>query len=105
MSNDATLKPPHCWLWPDHTIGERESRTLREEHNALANDYDNLKTQNALILRSFNFVHAEKLAQEYERDELKAVNAEMLEALEALKAESYSLWIDVNAAIANAKGE
>jgi hypothetical protein len=25
------------WLWPDRTISERESRQLREEHNALVN--------------------------------------------------------------------
>lgn len=25
------------WLWPDRTIGKRESRKLREEHNALVN--------------------------------------------------------------------
>ena len=25
------------WLWPDHVIGKRESRALREEHNALVN--------------------------------------------------------------------
>lgn len=23
--------------WPDHVIGKRESRTIREEHNALGN--------------------------------------------------------------------
>lgn len=25
-----------AWLWPDHEIGKRESRRLRDEHNALA---------------------------------------------------------------------
>jgi hypothetical protein len=25
------------WLWPDRVIGKRESRLLREEHNALIN--------------------------------------------------------------------
>ena len=25
------------WLWPDHVIGKRESRRLREEHNAVVN--------------------------------------------------------------------
>ncbi len=25
------------WLWPDHVIGKRESRVLRETHNALVN--------------------------------------------------------------------
>lgn len=27
------------WLWPDHNIGLRESRRLREEHNALVNSH------------------------------------------------------------------
>jgi len=31
-----------CWLWPDHTIGKRESRRLREKHNALVNLNDEL---------------------------------------------------------------
>lgn len=30
------------WLWPDRTIGKRESRLLREEHNKLVNTCDNL---------------------------------------------------------------
>lgn len=30
------------WLWPDHTIGKRESRQLREEHNALVNSHAEL---------------------------------------------------------------
>jgi hypothetical protein len=34
MSN--TVRP---WLWPDHTIGKRESRELREEHNRAVNDH------------------------------------------------------------------
>ena len=25
------------WLWPDHAIGKRESRRLRDEHNATVN--------------------------------------------------------------------
>lgn len=25
------------WLWPDRTIGKKESRVLREEHNAVVN--------------------------------------------------------------------
>ena len=27
----------NTWLWPDHVISKGESRTLREEHNALVN--------------------------------------------------------------------
>lgn len=30
------------WLWPDHVIGKRESRRLREEHNAVVNSHDDL---------------------------------------------------------------
>lgn len=30
------------WLWPDHAISKAESRTLREEHNALANQHAEL---------------------------------------------------------------
>lgn len=35
----ATLyeKTGKCWLWPDHNIGKRESRQLREEHNRVVN--------------------------------------------------------------------
>ena len=29
--------------WPDHTIGKRESRAIREAHNALYNDYKELE--------------------------------------------------------------
>ena len=33
------MKTEHTktWLWPDRVIGKRESRELREEHNALVN--------------------------------------------------------------------
>lgn len=31
-----------CWLWPDRTIGKRESRQLREEHNKVVNAHANL---------------------------------------------------------------
>jgi len=31
------------WLWPDRTIGKRESRELREEHNRLVNAYVRLQ--------------------------------------------------------------
>ena len=30
------------WLWPDHNIGKRESRQLREEHNAVVNNHERL---------------------------------------------------------------
>lgn len=29
--------PGKCWLWPDKTIGKKESRQLREEHNEVVN--------------------------------------------------------------------
>jgi len=31
------------WLWPDRQIGKRESRELREEHNALVNHHETLR--------------------------------------------------------------
>lgn len=30
----------YSWLWPDHAIGKKESRKLREEHNAVLNAYN-----------------------------------------------------------------
>lgn len=30
------------WLWPDHIISRRESRALREGHNALVNSHAEL---------------------------------------------------------------
>ena len=32
------------WLWPDRTIGKRESRQLREEHNRVVNENAELLT-------------------------------------------------------------
>lgn len=33
---------PKPWLWPDHEIGKRESRQLREDHNAVINQLSQL---------------------------------------------------------------
>ena len=44
MNNSPT---PHSWLWPDRTIGKRESRILREEHNEAIN-------QRAELLQALN---------------------------------------------------
>jgi hypothetical protein len=36
-------EPKHtAFHWPDHTIGKRESRYIREAHNALYNDFHDL---------------------------------------------------------------
>lgn len=32
----------HAFHWPDHTIGKRESRRIRDEHNALFNSHAEL---------------------------------------------------------------
>jgi len=32
----------HKWLWPDRTIGKKESSVLRDEHNALVNSHAEL---------------------------------------------------------------
>ena len=37
-----TLPPFHAFHWPDHNIGKRESRRIREEHNALFNSHAEL---------------------------------------------------------------
>lgn len=39
------------WHWPDHVIGKRESRRLREEHNALANSHAELLAALQSILK------------------------------------------------------
>ena len=36
------MSAPRCWLWPDRVIGKKESRVLREEHNALCNSHAEL---------------------------------------------------------------
>ena len=37
MADDRGKSRP--WLWPDRTIGKRESRRLREEHNETVNQH------------------------------------------------------------------
>ena len=44
-----------AWLWPDHNIGKRESRRLRDDHNALYNSHDRLTKALALIAGSAGF--------------------------------------------------
>ena len=39
MTEQTQTAPFTSWLWPDHRIGIRESRRLREEHNALVNSH------------------------------------------------------------------
>lgn len=34
---EQTQTTTQSWLWPDRTIGKRESRELREEHNRAVN--------------------------------------------------------------------
>lgn len=38
------------WHWPDHNIGKRESRRLRLEHNALANEHAELAAANEKLV-------------------------------------------------------
>lgn len=50
MKNKKTNEQPQCppvdparpWHWPDHNIGKRESRRLREEHNATVNSHEEI---------------------------------------------------------------
>lgn len=46
------MKP---WLWPDHDIGKREGRALREEHNAAVEEH-----RSALALLSRLLTHLER---------------------------------------------
>ena len=41
------------WLWPDRTIGMRESRALREEHNAVVNSHAELLSATASFLDAY----------------------------------------------------
>lgn len=45
--------PAQSWLWPDRVIGKRESRTLRDEHNALVNSHAELLEQARGLLLQF----------------------------------------------------
>ena len=38
-----------CFLWPDHVIGKRESRAIREAHNATVNRAAELERQLAAV--------------------------------------------------------
>ena len=54
MSAPTIAKTPignfHCWLWPDHEMGKRESRRLRDEHNACINALADANAVNADLL-------------------------------------------------------
>ena len=46
------------FLWPDHVIGKRESRRIREEHNELANHAEALaKALEAHLTAIGNYPH------------------------------------------------
>jgi hypothetical protein len=44
-----------AWLWPDHVIGKREARRLREEHNAAVNERADLLAALQSVLDSVPF--------------------------------------------------
>ncbi len=43
------------WLWPDRTFGKRESRKLREEHNATVNSHADLLEALEDVLKGMPF--------------------------------------------------
>lgn len=55
-SKTSSTEPHSAYLWPDHTIGKRESRALRDSHNALYNDYHNLLAVNAELVRALESI-------------------------------------------------
>lgn len=44
--------------WPDHVIGQRESREIREAHNALYNDYHELLEAVRGLFRECSMIHS-----------------------------------------------
>lgn len=54
MKEKYIAKP---WLWPDRTIGKRESRVLREEHNALFNSHAELLAALEGLFRECVMIH------------------------------------------------
>ena len=44
--------------WPDHVIGKRESRQIREAHNATLNDYHELLETTRELLDIVEFEYA-----------------------------------------------
>ena len=76
------------WLWPDHTISKSESRTLREEHNALVNlNADLLERLLALTPGGSEFAGDPMRCLEFVEDRMATVmrvaanNTALLEAL------------------------
>lgn len=59
------------WHWPDHVIGKRESRRLREEHNALANSHAELMKviRDALESLAADYEHMCDIGKPHEIDE------------------------------------
>ena len=59
------------WHWPDHVIGKRESRRLREEHNTLANSHAELMKaiDNALESLAADYEHMCDIGTPREIDE------------------------------------
>lgn len=51
------------FLWPDRVIGKRESRQIREAHNALVNDYYALLEAARAVID-----HADGIYRQWEED-------------------------------------
>ena len=54
----------HAFHWPDHVIGKRESRRIRDEHNALFNSHHELasKLREVVIFRADAFEADEEIS-------------------------------------------
>lgn len=68
------------WLWPDHIIGKRESRRLRDEHNATI--YSNMQLL-AVLKTALELL--EDAEQHYRNQELPVTAGEYQEAIKAAK--------------------
>lgn len=81
------------WLWPDRVIGKRESRRLRDEHNALVNRVAQLVKENTTLLQ----VSAE--------NDLQIAKLKSEQAMRVANANGYSQALDAIAAYVRARND
>lgn len=76
---DAELARARCWLWPDRTIGKKESRALREEHNGLVNRGARLED---LLRQALVFVEDDLASPDFKPGTVKKLAAEIRSMIE-----------------------
>ncbi len=61
------------WHWPDHVIGKRESRKLREAHNVTVNSHAELLEACERLIRCLSWVEKSKLMLQAEAQAEQAI--------------------------------